>query len=404
MINEKGFSLLETALLLLVAGILAVPILNAYNRYLVERQNSKTYSSGSTIQNALTDFYEKNDRYPCPAIPSLGMNDPLHGVEQCPGRDMDGDSTIMPAMALDSCAGGYCRAGGRDADGDGNDDGVLIGIIPYATLGIQYDGVEDGWKHMFTYAVTESMTDSATFVPTRGAIMIWKADGSTPLQFGDPLNPSPVPKDTNGQATAHFVFFSHGNNGRGAYTKEGIRIGATCDNGLFTAAEVAAADKSYNEIENCDNDFEFTWDSEAYSLNQGFDYYDDIFYYIDGVPSGGTWNYSGTQDDVFTSFAGNLGIGTADPKYAVDVNGDVNASNKTRTTGYCDETGNNCFDAQTIGGSGITCNGKPMTGIELSDTVCSPIVPAASVTGQCPAGQYVTGIDALGNVICEPLI
>ena len=167
---------------------------------------------------------------------------------------------------------GYCRVSGRDADGDSADDGVLIGNIPYVTLGVPYNEALDGWKHRFTYAVTETMTDSATFIPTRGAIMVWKADGSTPLSFGDPANPNANPKHQNGQGTAHFVYFSHGENGRGSYSIEGIRIGENCDNGVFTAAEVAAAGKDYNEIENCDNDYEFTWDSEAYSTQQGYDY------------------------------------------------------------------------------------------------------------------------------------
>ncbi|MBK6896436.1 MAG: hypothetical protein IPH06_07585 [Alphaproteobacteria bacterium] len=403
MTNEKGFSLLETALLLLIVGIIAGPMLEAYNLYVKERNTSKTYAAGSTIQNAITEFYELHDRYPCPAIPELAVGDPLHGIEQCPGRDMDGDTTIMAAMVMESCVTGYCRVSGRDADGDSADDGVLIGNIPYVTLGVPYNEALDGWKHRFTYAVTETMTDSATFIPTRGAIMVWKADGSTPLSFGDPANPNANPKHQNGQGTAHFVYFSHGQNGRGSYSIEGIRIGENCDNGVFTAAEVAAAGKDYNEIENCDNDYEFTWDSEAYSTQQGYDYYDDIFYFQDGLPSGGTWNYSGVQEDVFTSFGGNLGIGTADPQFAVDVNGNIRAASLTRTTGYCDETGNNCMEAQVIGGSGMSCSGSPMAGIELNDGVCEVELPAGSISGECSSGEYVTGIDGSGNVICEPV-
>ncbi len=403
MTNEKGFSLLETALLLLIAGIVAVPMLEAYNLYVKERNLSKTYSAGSTVQNAITEFYELHDRYPCPAIPELAVGDPLHGVEQCPGKDMDGDGSIMAAMVMESCTTGYCRVSGRDANGDGSDDGVLIGNIPYVTLGVPYNEALDGWKHRFTYAVTETMTDSATFIPTRGAIMVWKSDGSTPLNFGDPSNPDANPKHQNGQATAHFVYFSHGDNGRGSYTIDGVRIGDTCDNGVFTAADIAAAGKDYNELENCDNDYEFTWDSEAYSMQQGFDYYDDIFYFQDGLPSGGTWNYSGVQEDVFTSFGGNLGIGTPDPQFAVDVNGNIRAASLTRTTGYCDENGDNCMEAQVIGGSGISCSGKPMGGIELNNGVCEVELPSGSIAGDCPSGQYVTGVDASGNVICEPI-
>lgn len=404
MTDEKGFSLLEVALLLLIGGILAVPLMEAYNRYVIERTQSKTYTAGSTIQSAMTEFYELHERYPCPAIPGLALGDPLHGLEQCPGRDMDGDGTPMPALAMEACSNGFCRTSGRDANGDLVHDGVLIGTIPYVSLGIPYNEALDGWKRRFTFAVTESMTDSATFLPDRGSIMVWKSDGSTPLAYGDPVN-SANPKDKGGQATAHFVYFSNGENGRGAYTIEGQRVGDACDNSVFTAAEIAAASKSYNELENCDNDYEFTTDLQAYSTQDGYDYYDDIFYYQSGLPSGGIWNYSGTLEDVFTSFGGNLGIGTRDPQYAVDVNGNIRAASRTRTGSYCDETGNNCMPAATIGGSGISCGGSvPMAGVELNNSVCEVELPPGLISGECNANEYVTGIDGTGAVICEPII
>lgn len=388
---------------MLVAGILAVPLMEAYNRYVVERAYAKTYTAGSTIQSAITEFYELHERYPCPAIPGLATGDPLHGIEQCPGRDMDGDSVIMPAMAMDSCASGYCRASGRDANGDSVHDGVLIGTIPYVTLGIPYNESLDGWKRRMTYATTESMTDNTTFLPDRGTIMVWKSNGETPLPYGTGVQ-SANPKDQGGQATAHFVYFSSGENGRGTYSVDGQRIGDACDNSTFTSAEIAAASKTYNEIENCDNDYEFTTDLNAFTNVVGYDYYDDIFYYQSALPSGGTWNYSGTLEDVFASFGGNLGIGTPDPQFAVDVDGNIRAASKSRTAAYCDETGNNCMPASVIGGAGITCGSNvPMAGIELNNSVCEVELPAGSINGSCPDGQYVTGIDGAGNVICEPI-
>ena len=401
--KENGFSLIETALILLVLGLIAVPYIQQYEHYLIERYTAKSRVAMSTVNNAITEFYELYDRYPCPAIPEIAIDESLHGVEQCPGRDMDGDATIMPLMAMDSCTDGYCRVGGRDADGDTNDDGVLIGIVPYATLGIPYQDALDGWKNRLSYVVTESLTDSGTFIATRGSIMVWKADGSTPLSYGDPGDPSANPKDQNGQATAHYAFFSHGDNGRGAYNIDGERIGDICDNTSFTGAEIAAASKDKNEIENCDGDYEFTWESEAYSLVDGFDYYDDLFEFRDGIPSGGTWNFSGFQTDVFTNFGGNLGIGTPDPAFAVDVNGNVRAASLTRSSGYCEDNGTGCFTADDIGGSGMNCGSNPMAGIDSSTGVCDVSVPVGNITGECSSGEYVTGIDATGAVICEPI-
>ncbi len=388
--SNKGFSLIELALALIVIGLLVTPFMHDYNLYSKRKISEQTELSQRTVLRAMNDFFEANDRFPCPANLALDEDDLNHGEENC---------TLPPgAPAPGACifGGGVCRASGRDADGVIGPDPILIGGVPYATLNIPVNMSLDGYRRKMTYAVTETMTDAATYNESSGAITIqeWDGDDLSPPIPGSPPIPNSQP----------YLVVSHGSNGVGAFTASGNLVQA-CPNPAVSA-----------EDENCDNDSTFETpglyintagrEVGARSLAAGVDYNDDeVLFNISGGT--GLWVYTPADpEDIHFNNEGNVGINQDDPQEKLDVGGNIKADTVHAIT-YCDDAGN-CFPPEMIGGDGIRCSNAPneaMTGVANSNSLCNIALPAGSVTNPgggagdppCPAGSFATGLK--GGVI-----
>ena len=150
---RNGFSLIELAIALVVVGLLVVPLTRAYHLYTIRKATDDTYGAQGMVSSALSMFFAENGRYPCPASRTTATGAADHGREICPGA----------SPTAGSCSNGLCRATGRDVDGDGAPETVLIGAVPYADLNISVSNALDGYKRRLTYAVSERLTSSTTF-------------------------------------------------------------------------------------------------------------------------------------------------------------------------------------------------------------------------------------------------
>ena len=374
--NQKGFSLIELSLALIIIGLLAAPLLHQYNMYTKRRVKEQTTLSQMTIARAVSDFVDANGRYPCPARYTLDEDDPNHGRESyAPG----------PPGACVPAAGIFATTG-RDANAAGGPDPVLIGAVPYASLNIPYEMALDGWKRKITYAVSERMANGSItpFDDTQGAISIAESDG-------DNLAPNAT------VGSQPYILVSHGDNGAGAYSTSGV---------LVALCPAAAAGR---ERENCDNDADFEtpgFDADGTgrrNLVAGAEYSDDVVYYdVSGL--NGLWSYSAiNNDDIRNNNLGYVGVGTPDPMVEFDVGGDIKAST-THTIRYCDVNGANCFTPGIIAGAGISCDGtstEAMPGIASNAALCDLALPPGVVTGSCPNGQLANAV--IGGVLqCVP--
>lgn len=120
--NKKipGFSLIETALTLVVAGIvisLTLPILTTAQR---SSRHQITQTNQHQLLQVLASYVIKHDRLPAPSTP-----------------DKKGESIDY-----------------KESDFDVSKS---IGIIPYKTLGISEAMARDGHGHWFTYAVVPDL-------------------------------------------------------------------------------------------------------------------------------------------------------------------------------------------------------------------------------------------------------
>ncbi len=377
--HASGFTLVEFAIVMVIFGILLVPILQLYKHYAQEKVRIATNTAQSETANALGVFYSKNGRYPCPAGLNLPPTNANYGLEDCTGAT---------ALAVGACTPDQvCKAQGL---GSGPQN-VLIGAVPFATLEMEGLYALDGRHNKLYYMVGEGLTNSATFVTSGPQI--------EQLSAGSPVSNPYSPANPTGNPLLQGIIFSTGTNGTGTYSNNGV-LQAPC-----TGAGL--------DVENCNMDGMIF--AGQYSEAAGANYFDDVLglqawvnpNLWDYVPSGG--------NSIESKNTGNVGIGTNNPQYKLDVVGDVRADGALNTQQICYQDTSttppttNCFSVDKIGGPvnvAWTCPPNEfMVGLASGQQQCVT-VPLANITNVvCAPGTYIQSIDTTTtppSVVCVP--
>lgn len=403
---------MDVAIMMLIVGLLAVPFMQKLHADDLKRKRDVTRANFDAINAAIADYYFQWGYYPCPADLTRSPADPDYGQE-----------VRVPGTPPGACGGaGIAALDGRDVDYDGpagalHPDGtperLLVGGVPFATLRLPVSAALDAWSGKFSYVVSEALT-AGVINFDRGAITMWGFNEVSPDVF------------VEGQMTdrAHYALVSHGENGVGGYSADGVLM-QPCP---------AAGTSAPKEQKNCSFTDRIYFGAMESSLLRGPDYNDDITYSQDAVPTR-IW-IEATNDDDIVSGVQNIGIGTRtpiqDPAVQLDVVGNVRASASALATSLCSPAAPpspavnqpaNCHSPQAIGGAGIGCwadnpNQVPppaagvMTGIAgvtesqnlynfYDGARCRQVFTAGVIgASTCPPGQAVTGIDASGGIVC----
>jgi len=180
--RERGFSLVELSIVVLIIGIVLTMGIGAWTANLENQAYAATAQRHAAIKDALSGYIRRNNRLPCP----------------------DTDFTAPDGVENRTTAGNPATA-----------CSVRFGILPYVTLGLARDAVRDGWGNFFSYHVSN----------TAGGITDWTLTasfytGSTgTITVNDRNGATVTPLATNVAA----VIVSHGRNGFGAYGVGGTR-------------------------------------------------------------------------------------------------------------------------------------------------------------------------------------
>jgi prepilin-type N-terminal cleavage/methylation domain-containing protein len=421
---SRGFTMLEFAVVITISGILMVAVIRAYLVFVQEQNYTQNQERIKKIQSAIEAFQSgPHHRYPCPADPSLPMSDPNAGLEQCqvtgpPGGAAQPVNPITPAFAVGQCnAAGYpfvgkskanaiCRvAGARTTLAGGNSDSIVMGGVPFKTIGMQVDlqaqtvGAKvastndalDPWGYQYTYAVTENnLTDNNLSAGQWGTIDVQSESGV---------------KLTQPPQGANYVVVGHGDDHNGAYTAAGV-VSIPCK-------AIANGVDNYN----CNHGNVFI--SAVRSLAAGATHYDDVIKYSSTYFSS-LWDYVSGTNDLHNLNIGAVGVNTksTQPTSQLQVlNGDLWVQGATQDAAsqqwvpsvnaprICDQS-SNCFKPFLLGGYDSSDPSNPHNPNKgLASAVSDFADPS---TNQCPASASTSAVNVAigvdmtqyGKVIC----
>ena len=389
----SGYTLIEFAVVLMVAGIAMAGASGAYNIYLKQQNMDVTKAHTAIVTNAISNYMSETGRYPCPAAIDADPSSLAYGeVTDC------SDETV----AVGTCSGGICiEESERQVNvapiGDPEIMGyprVRRGGIPFRTLNLPETYAYDGYQTRLEYAVTERLAVTETFDKNDGGLSI--VDGQTP-------GVSLVRPDSS----AHYLVFSHGPDRVGAYNKYGKQATPCTGAGL--------------DLENCDTatDNKATYRQMQIAFNSGANKFDDIVSHFSSVDTP-FWKISEANGmDAYDLVGENSKIGFGAPPdeeanehIKVDVEGDVRARDTDLpplgddyTKGnllvneICAADGSGCSSPKIVGGEELNmkCDvGKYVTGIQNGQVVCGN-----SISFLCPVGQFLAGINPDGTFNCK---
>jgi prepilin-type N-terminal cleavage/methylation domain-containing protein len=182
---QRGFTLVEIAIVLIVVGLLIGGLITPLSTQLEQRRAADTRKALDEAREALVGYAVRNGHLPCPAISA--------------------------ANGLEDRAGERCTNERR------------TGFLPWATLGTTK---LDAWGRILLYSVTPDFADSAARfrLATPRDITVATRDGAGNLVAATEPNDIPA------------VIFSTGKNGYGGYSDLGVRL---ADAGTGNADEKA---------------------------------------------------------------------------------------------------------------------------------------------------------------------
>ena len=134
--GSKGSALVVTAMVVLMAGLIGLSLLYSLQSATREKQEEQTAVKMHHLIHALSGYYQRYSRVPCPADPDTAAVNPPFGAERGSG--------------VDGTAVGDCPLVAEED-----------GIVPFKTLGLNEDDIRDAWGRYFTYHVNQSSSWSA---------------------------------------------------------------------------------------------------------------------------------------------------------------------------------------------------------------------------------------------------
>ena len=229
-LKNKGFSLIEISIVLVVLGIMLYSGLSLVSAQTDVANIRSTQTKLEKIQTALDLFVATQNRLPCPANGKTLNTAAAFGIEHA---------------TVSTSGNGYtCSDPGSDSAGflTNTTAGArtYTGVVPTRTLNLPDSYMFDAWGRRLTYVVSKYCT--APSGVAAAATSGWAVD-ATDYYKGVCDSDITVTATSNGVAItgtedivnykaykAAYIVISHGKNGEGAWSRAGVRV-ASGNNG-----------------------------------------------------------------------------------------------------------------------------------------------------------------------------
>ena len=401
--KNRGFTLIEMALVVLILGIMTTAFAQVYDLHRKNVAIENTADGIDITSKAIGDFRALHGRYPCPASLTLPPTNPNYGREDCV------NFTTVPG----DCDNGICvrqstRTFAYINPNDPLDVGVkparvLVGALPFRNLNLEERFAYDGHHNRLMYVATEHLTNADSYQSNGGGIDVRGNAGTTSIL--------PTPE------TAHFMVYSVGENEIGAFTRAGQQKQPCPASGLESFncsltqsnASFRVTQKSYSNDANNRNDDVMSFftpkDMTPWQLSGHADHKTDAHLRADGKNVGFGINAEATpadevqvngilrlQDDPDTT-------NSTEGKLQAEEICDINDSSKCfKSSIIAGETQVQVINGQEVNvGGGLFCpTGTFMKGIQDGKPVCEKEFEL-----KCGDGKFMAGVDSKGKLICN---
>ena len=193
--NNKGFTLIEISVVLLVIALITSMAVKSGIAVVDTAKQNATIKKMAAIDKALLAFRTKNDRLPSPAGLNFVLGNTYYGAE---------------------CSSAACIAATPTINITSS---IAEGALPTVTLGLPNDFMYDAWGNRIRYVVDINSTKTNAFTNTQMNAKF----GSITIQYDNNNTDGNGDKRTT---TAIYALISHGKNGHGGYTTNGKMFNA----------------------------------------------------------------------------------------------------------------------------------------------------------------------------------
>jgi prepilin-type N-terminal cleavage/methylation domain-containing protein len=262
--GARGFTLLELSIVLTLICVIVAVGVAVMTAGLQASEFNATITRMDAVEKAILSYAVANNRIPCPTDLTLTTSSANYGFEAGAGSG----SAIATATGVCTGTGMLPQANFKATSG------TVEGGVPTRALRLSDDYMYDGWGRKFRYAVDPTYT-AASALPITASC----GAGFTPDASAITVNDSTGAARTT---AGMYVLISHGANGHGAYTSNGVVLNAGSVNaneltnchctsaavpGTYTPTyfEMAPTTDSTNALDNFDDivTFKEPWQMQA---------------------------------------------------------------------------------------------------------------------------------------------